>query len=432
MVRFVFACAVCLFAVQDSPAAPPAPGAPPAAAIVGRKQIEALLQAPANLDLGNHPTVTVGELLDMLHKRHHLSIRFDIPSLSGMYGFGVGGGAEKVKMVAGRHSPRPALIANLTSNAPAASSAPATPARTLGGPVQQSTYYAPQAGAYAPGSGTAAPTSPSPPNSPVAKEPSPKSETPPAPAKETDTAAEFLQQAGKIEVAVATIDGQSITVATALRLALDAFPNIDADDSAGMPLAMTNATLLDFLVEDDGILITTRLKALTYKETRVYSIKNLKNANPTELSKVICQSIRPWSWRSRIDDLGEQLKSGMSNIPPSMLASLMKSGMELATEETGIAVDASEKTDAPKPESPKTDEKKVGPSEEAQEAAMLGSAVANSIVTLAHASLTTLEVVHYADPPTGSIRVLPGKLIITQSQAAHREIAELLKQLSDE
>ena len=241
-----------------------------------------------------------------------------------------------------------------------------------------------------------------------------------------------MQEAGKIEVSVATIDGQSITVATALRLALDGFPNIDADDSAGMPLAMTNATLLDFLVEDDGILITTRLKALTYKETRVYSIKNLKNANPTELSKVICQSIRPWSWRSRIDELGEQLKSGMSNIPPSMLSSLMKSGMELATEETGIAVDASETTDAAKPESPKTDEKKAGPSEEAQEAAMLGTAVASSLVTLAHASLTTLEVVHYADPPTGSIRVLPGKLIITQSQAAHREIAELLKQLSDE
>ena len=182
-----------------------------------------------------------------------------------------------------------------------------------------------------------------------------------------------MQEAGKIEVSVATIDGQSITVATALRLALDAFPNINAEDSAGMPLAMTNATLLDFLVEDDGILITTRLKALTYKETRVYSIKNLKNANPTELSKVICQSIRPWSWRSRIDELGEQLKSGVSNIPPSMFASLMKSGMEIATEETGIAVDASEKTDAAKPESPKTDEKKAGPSEEAQEAAMLGT-----------------------------------------------------------
>jgi hypothetical protein len=40
--------------------------------------------------------------------------------------------------------------------------------------------------------------------------------------------------------------------------------------------------------------------------------------------------------------------------------------------------------------------------------------------------------VHYAEPPTGSIQILGDKLIITQSQAAHREIAELLKQLAEE
>jgi len=63
---------------------------------------------------------------------------------------------------------------------------------------------------------------------------------------------------------------------------------------------------------------------------------------------------------------------------------------------------------------------------------MIGNAVASAFTTLAHASLTNVEVVHYADPPTGSIRVSVGQLIITQSQAAHREIAKLLTQLSDE
>jgi hypothetical protein len=349
-----------------------------------------------------------------------------------MYGFGVGGGSEKVKMVASRYSSRPALVANLISSAPVASTGPANLVQKLAGPIHRSAYYEPQPTTSPAGPVAAAPTSAPPPNNPVAKEPGQKNEPPAAPAKDTDTAAEFLRQTGKIEFPIATFDGQEITVATALRLALDAFPDINADDSAGMPLAMTNATLLDFLVEDDGILITTRLKALTYKETRVYSIKNLKDANPNELSKVICQSVRPWSWRSRIDELGEQLKSGTSAIPPAMLAALMKSGMELASDETGIAVDTSEKTDTAKSDSSKTNEKNATSSDDAQQAAMLGTAVANSLVTLAHASLSTLEVIHYADPPTGSIRVLPGKLIITQSQAAHREIAELLKQLSDD
>jgi hypothetical protein len=66
MVRFVLAFAVCLFSVQDLLAAPPA-DAPPSHATFGRSRIETLLQAPADLDFGEQPTVTVGELLEMLH-----------------------------------------------------------------------------------------------------------------------------------------------------------------------------------------------------------------------------------------------------------------------------------------------------------------------------------------------------------------------------
>ncbi len=63
---------------------------------------------------------------------------------------------------------------------------------------------------------------------------------------------------------------------------------------------------------------------------------------------------------------------------------------------------------------------------------MLGGAVVNGLVTFTHATLNALEIMHYGDPPTGSIQTLPGKLVITQSQAAHREIAELLRQLEEE
>src|SRR5580693_8807688 len=51
----------------------------PAAAVVGRKALELLLQSPAKLDFGHRETVTIKELLDQLHERHQLSIRFDMP-----------------------------------------------------------------------------------------------------------------------------------------------------------------------------------------------------------------------------------------------------------------------------------------------------------------------------------------------------------------
>ena len=58
---------------------------------------------------------------------------------------------------------------------------------------------------------------------------------------------------------------------------------------------------------------------------------------------------------------------------------------------------------------------------------MAGGALAavNSIVA-------ALEIVHHGDPPTGVIESLPGILIITQSQAAHHEIKELLYELGEE
>jgi hypothetical protein len=49
----------------------------------------------------------------------------------------------------------------------------------------------------------------------------------------------------------------------------------------------------------------------------------------------------------------------------------------------------------------------------------------------AQSIVAALEIVHHGDPPTGVIESLPGILIITQSQAAHREIRELLRELGE-
>ena len=53
------------------------------AAMSTREMLQKVLQASAHLDFGGRQTVTVEELLDQLHQRHQLSIRFDWPTLAG-------------------------------------------------------------------------------------------------------------------------------------------------------------------------------------------------------------------------------------------------------------------------------------------------------------------------------------------------------------
>jgi hypothetical protein len=250
------------------------------------------------------------------------------------------------------------------------------------------------------------------------------------------------------EINIQTVDMHNVSIATALQIALDALPDGDLGiGESGLPIAVSNAEKLDYVVENDGILITSRLKALTYKETRVYNVKHLKDLKPEQLAAVIKQSVRPWSWRSRIDDLGEQLRTGGPRIPAKAVTALFKSGVQLASAESPLgeltasaeatATDAPGDKSAAKPNTPAaaaTGTSTASDSESltAQEAAQLGDALVNGLVTFMQASITTVEIMHYADPPTGTIQTVPGKLIITQSQAAHREIAELLKELAEE
>jgi hypothetical protein len=231
---------------------------------------------------------------------------------------------------------------------------------------------------------------------------------------------EILEELLETELDIQTLDLSRVSIATVLRQALDAAPTAQSDEMSGMPILMTNAALLDYLIEDDGLLITTRMKALSTRETRVYSIKHLRDLPAEQLSKTIRQSIRPWSWRSQISDLGEQLKG--TPLPGETLTSLVKTGVQLVGAEVGIDI-SPESTAEPKA---------INRADEARQMEMLGGAITNGLVTFAQSTLLALEMVHYAEPPTATIQTLGHKLIITQSQTGHREIAELLKQLADE
>jgi hypothetical protein len=123
-----------------------------------------------------------------------------------------------------------------------------------------------------------------------------------------------------------------------------------------------------------------------------------------------------------LDSLGDQLKG--TPPPAEMLTSIVKTGIQMVAADTGISFTRSI------PDESQSSAKSAG-SDEAKQMAILGNAIANGLVTLAQATLSAAEIIHYAEPSTGAIQVLGSRLIITQSQAAHREIADLLEQLAE-
>jgi len=371
----------------------------PARIVRGKEKLEAQLHAPAKLDFGGRQTVTIREVLDELRQEQHLSVRFDMPTLTGVLA-----SCEAV------------MLPNV------AVAAPVDESSETGKPDVTKKNEASE------------PASASSPNQtkPVeSHEQTQRTESPPI--------AEILQHQiatlMETEVDLSTIDLTSVSVATVLRHSLDAVPtslSID-EDFAGLPIEPTDAWHFDYVVEEDGLLVTTRLNALTLKETRVYSVKHLKEFSPKELANVIRLSVRPWSWQSQINDLGEQLKMACRQLPQESLSSLVKSGVSFTSSATGVSLasaTASDSSDAkaadnhaPSSQSPSSD---AGISSED------AATVIDLVTALGQAAISAAEIVHFADPPTGTIHTLPGKLIITQSQAAHREIAELLKQLGDD
>ena len=166
------------------------------------------------------------------------------------------------------------------------------------------------------------------------------------------------------------------------------------------------------------MLITTRLRANARKETRIYRLDSLGDIPPESLERVITHSVRPWSWRNQANEIAEQLASRWpktSILLPEFEFDVAE-GLRFKTPEAGTDADASTST---------------APKVSADAVAATGQLVAGSAVAAVHSIVAALEIVHYGDPPTGVIESLPGLLIITQSQAAHREIRELLSELAE-
>jgi hypothetical protein len=476
----LFGVALCLVA-GGATAGEPSKGPERTQAAV-RKKLEAVLKAPAGLDFGERKQVPAREVLDQLRERHHLSMRLDLPTFASLFGpesnssqkqrgpkttkpasyplpvalNAIRGRLPAVHNVPGEvqylPSPSPVSVGPVPSPAalnapspiavdpksppadlsveqqpvaagpaPTAAAAPATDqaGRAAGLPASQ------RAPAVAPAPAAPPKSEPEPANEsesdskPNSEDAEPKTGDADSEIPEKDTSIREILDG--MEVDIETINLKEVSVATVLRHVLDAAPMV-ADD-LGLPIPMTNAMLLDYVLEDDGLLITTRMKALTTKETRVYSVKHLDDCPPEQLSKLIRQSIRPWSWRSQINDLGDQMKG--TPLPPELLSSIFKSGVQLAAAEIGATVTVAEEGEKPSPE------KKDDKTDEIRQAAMVGNAIVNGLVAFAHTTLSALEMFHYAEPPSGTIQTLPGKLIIRQSQAAHREIADLLEQLAE-
>jgi hypothetical protein len=413
------------------------------------QRLDAILREPAGLEFAADKPVTVGDILDQLHRQHGFSIRFDVPTFSALYGAGPRPPHQEPPTsanVTGEKLPPKYNATDPATAYPAPATATSRPASSRRTPEPVVRAQAPAGVASNAGLPQSLPPNPAPTSTLATSAEAPAQPLPPAkpPAvvsesrcdkepgcEAPETFQSYFDQALKTAVDVRRVDLQNVSVATALRIALEALPSADMDDEgSGLPITLTDAALFDYLVENDGVLITTRLKAMTHKETRVYSVKHLKDCTSSQLATVIRQSVRPWSWRSRIDDLGDQLRASTAHVPPKTLGSVLKAGYQIAADATGVSL-ASDQSDE-KSDGKSDSKKPAAEMSEAEQAEMLGNAVVNGIVTFAHTTLTALEIAHYADPPTGSIQTLPGKLIITQSQAAHREIADLLKQLGDE
>ncbi len=417
--------------------------------LTGQKKWEAILAQPSELDFGERQTVTVKELLDQLRERHQLSLRLDIPTLSALLGKeNVIGEPKEPTKTASSIAKRNTSV-RVISESPSSKvkliviSEPDESAKTDSNDEESSeadeddensadSKPMEEAGEDECDDDDADHEDKTKSEDDDEKKPHRVKSDEDEEKPQTNIIEEFLT----FEVNIQTMCLKQANVSTVLRQLLDAMPIVFGIDAMEMPLpiSLSNACLLDYVVEDDGLLITTRMQALSHKETRVYSVKHLKNLDAEQLAKIVRQSIRPWSWRSQINDLGDQLR-GSVKIPSEMVKSIVTTGVQLAAAQSGATVSIGNPTvaigdDDESSESPTPSVKSK--KSEAEELDALGNATVNGLVTLAHATVLSLEMVHHADFPTGTIFTLPGKLIVTQSQATHREIADLLKQLSED
>jgi hypothetical protein len=219
----------------------------------------------------------------------------------------------------------------------------------------------------------------------------------------------------KTEISADVIRGEKLSVEDVLRLAVAQLANpVDLMmEEAVLPASPTLAFDWDLLLTPSGVVVTSRLACNLHKETRVYKVSDIEGVTPEEIQGVIIKTIRPWSWRSQVEELVGQITMNLPSTAqlPALpaLAMGISSSVEPGTQPSASVVPTS--------------------GLDANTINALGSFLSSGSIALIQTAISALQVAHHAEPPTASIEVLPGMLVVMQSQAAHREIADLIDQI---
>lgn len=439
------------------------------------------LQTPAAVVVDPAETVTLGDLLERIRKQHGLPVRVDLAHVLPM--------TAMAEMTTARLKPKTSSNATARSIGPGIT-LPIGVYNTYSSEPLAPPTYAPVSGWGTPNAPAGAvpyePVAPARHGSPVPlqaykpvavsekeepvsaiqaevigdspKEPPQSPKMPPVVAEPED---DGDQDTGKSEVTqgiqkmltemlstpvdAAVINQTEATVEDLLRQAFDrSFPlqtliNASLSEEIPMLTSLSRATEWDLLIQDDGVLLTTRLNANLHKETRVYSVKALEKSaglKAEDVARVLTRTVRPWSWKQNFpaavtadkpnaqDKSKAGTKTGKKYTVPKInfdLSSLI-SASAVASERQLRLVNNLDGTTTVVPD---TKSENVEITEEDLEL------LRRAWDGLFQGAVSSIQVIYHADPPTGVLEVLPGMLVISQSQGAHREIADLIEQLSE-
>lgn len=215
------------------------------------------------------------------------------------------------------------------------------------------------------------------------------------------------------EITTVGLDHSNATLESVLSHALDHVTTLldalNIEEGMPLPISSTHAYDLTLLVEKDHVLVTTIAAANLRKTTKVYSVTGLGEVDAETLATVITKTIRPWSWRTQINSLVEQVSAEW---PDSISIPKIKIDLTGVNTSEGSSDTASDSTEV-----------------DLASLKAMGQLLSSGTIATAHAMISGAEMMHHADPPTADIETLPGMLIITQSQGAHKEIDDLITQL---
>lgn len=433
-----------------------------------RQKWERALQEPANLTVEDQKSITLGALLSQIRSKHGLNVQIDMQHVLPLTAAFELGGQSATKGQAARYAMQIPIIVRpgtspLPSNRLRVHSAKPT---TYQLPVEllATDGKSPSAQAelviegleenstptlYEDAGGKAEPSKAEPKGGPVKKKGKSKNnenkkgdagknkggvEEPESVAQLTAAAMKsFLET----PIDAALVTRSDTTVEDVLQTAMNqAFPiqtmlNLSMAEGLPLPMSFTQAMDWDLLIQDHGVLITTRLNANLQKETRVYSVRALEQNSrlkSEDVARIVTRTVRPWSWKKHFPEAKVEThvesppkgkttpnrKLTLPKVDLSLLSLLLSSysfegpQFRLASDEETKSGDKSETTELTE-----------------EDLAML----AQAWESLFQGSISVIQVIYHADPPSGIVEVLPGLLIISQSQGAHREIADLLEQL---